>query len=252
MLISELLSGSRKTYGINVVGGVRRDIDEEKVRKTLEALDWVNKEFRNVINVALSVPQVRRRLSGIGVLPRGEARALSVVGPVARGSGLNRDVRRDFPYAAYHRVSFKVPVYSDGDNFARALVRIEEVFESIDILRQLLDTLPKGEIRAESRNVESGKLGIGNVEAPRGELIHVVITGYSGPYRWRVRAPTYQNLPAVPLMIRGVELADAPITIASIDPCFSCTDRAIVIDIGRGSIDYVPIQYLSLRRARVG
>ncbi len=248
MVISELLTGSRKTYGINIVGGVRRDINEEKIKKTLEVLNWVEKEFRSVVETAVSVPQVRKRLSGTGILPRGEARALAVVGPTARGSGLNRDVRKDYPYAAYHSVSFRVPVYSEGDNLARTLVRVDEVIESIEILRQLLDLIPSGDIRVESWDIEPGKLGIGSVEAPRGEVIHVVITGRYGPYRWRVRAPTYQNLPAVPIMLRGVDLADAAVTIASIDPCFSCTDRAIVVDLRRGSIEQVPLRKIVLRK----
>ncbi|HDI02277.1 MAG TPA: hydrogenase large subunit, partial [Ignisphaera sp.] len=248
MVLAELLTGSRKTYGINIVGGVRKDINEEKVKKTLEILDWIKKEFQEVVDTAISVPQVRKRLSGTGILPRGEARALSVIGPTARGSGLARDVRKDYPYAAYPYVSFRVAVYSEGDNLARTLVRVDEIFESIEIIKQLLDRLPRGSIIVEHWDIEPYRIGIGNVEAPRGEVVHMVITGTYTPYRWRVRAPTYQNLPAVPIMLRGVELADAAITIASIDPCFSCTDRAIVIDLVRGDIGTVPMKRLAMKK----
>ncbi len=248
MVLAELLTGSRKTYGINIVGGVRRDIDSDKIKKVLDALRDLEKEYRKLIEVALSVPQVKRRLSGTGILSKQDARALSVVGPTARGSGLKRDVRKDYPYAAYRYISFKIPVYTEGDNAARTMVRIEEVFESISIIRQLLDKLPQGPINVETREFEPHRLGIGSVEAPRGEVIHIIITGMYGPYRWRVRAPTYQNLPSVPIMLRNTELADAPLTIASIDPCFSCTDRAIVINLSRGSIETVPIQKISFRK----
>ncbi|PUA31839.1 MAG: hydrogenase 3 large subunit [Zestosphaera tikiterensis] len=248
MVLSELLTGSRKTYGINLVGGVRKDINKEKIEKTKQTLKEVWKDYKGFAEVLLNVPQVRRRLSGTGVLPGGEARAYSLVGPTARGSGLSRDVRKDYTYGAYHFVSFSIPTYSEGDNLARTLVRIDEVYESINIIEQLLDTIPSGsEIKVNSWEPQPMKLGLGNVEAPRGEVIHLVITGMYGPYRWRVRSPTYQNLQAVPTMLRGVDLADAPITIASIDPCFSCTDRAIKINIKTGKIERVPLIKLSVK-----
>ncbi|MEM4824240.1 MAG: hydrogenase large subunit, partial [Zestosphaera sp.] len=96
------------------------------------------------------------------------------------------------------------------------------------------------------------RLGIGAVEAPRGEVIHVVLTDLYGPYRWRVRAPTYQNLQAVPIMLKGVDLADAPLTIASIDPCFSCTDRAVIINLKSGNVKTLPLGVISRRGRKNG
>ena len=231
MVLAELLTGSRKTYGINLIGGVRKDINRDKIDTVLKTIKWVEDEFRKLVEVITSVPQVVKRASGTGILPRHEARRYSVVGPVARASGLNRDVRKDYPYAAYKYVSFKVPVYTEGDNLARLLVRVDEIFESINIIRQLLDQLPSGPIMAEDIEIPKGKIGVSSVEAPRGEDIHLVITGKGRPYRWRVRAPTYQNIPALKVMLKDAPLADAPLTIASIDPCFSCTDRVIVVDV---------------------
>jgi len=252
MVLAELLTGSRKTYGIDLVGGVKKDIDKDKIPKVKETLSLLKKEFKELVEVAISVPQVKARLTGTGILPRGEARAYSLVGPTVRGSGLARDVRKDYTYAAYHYVSFKVPVYTEGDNLARTLVRVDEVFESISIIEQLIDMLPSGPIRAEKWEPQPMRLGIGAVEAPRGEVVHVVLTDLYGPYRWRVRAPTYQNLQAVPIMLRGVDLADAPLTIASIDPCFSCTDRAIIINLRSGSINTLPIEVISRRVSKDG
>ncbi len=230
MVLAELLTGSRKTYGINLVGGVRKDVNKDKIGKVLDTVKWVEDEFKKLVEVITSVPQIVKRATGTGVLPKRDARAYSVVGPVARASGLNRDVRKDYPYAAYKEVSFKVPVYSEGDNLARLLVRVDEVLESIEIIRQLLDKLPQGPIIAEELEIPEGRIGISSVEAPRGEDVHFIITGRGKPYRWRVRAPTYQNIPALKVMLRDAPLADAPLTIASIDPCFSCTDRVIVVD----------------------
>ncbi|MCX8209387.1 MAG: hypothetical protein N3G79_07090, partial [Sulfolobales archaeon] len=179
--------------------------------------------YAEYVGVLLSVPQLKRRLTGTGVLPKSSARELSVVGPVARASGLRRDTRRDYPYFAYRHASFSVPLYTEGDNYSRLLVRVEEVFESFGIVDQLVDKLPRGSVRAEDVDIPPLKKAVAAVEAPRGENVHFVITGSGRPYRWRVRAPTYQNLPALKVMLRGAPLADAPPTIASIDPCFSCT-----------------------------
>ncbi len=235
MVLAELLTGSRKTYGINLVGGVKKDINMDKINAVLKTINWVEEEFKKLTEVITSVPQIVKRARGTGILSKSDARRLSVVGPVARASGLKRDVRVDYPYAAYKYVSFKVPVYSEGDNLARLLVRIDEIFESIEIIRQLLDQLPQGPLMAEKIEIPEGAIGVSSVEAPRGEDIHFVITGKNNKlYRWRVRAPTYQNIPALKVMLKDAPLADAPLTIASIDPCFSCTDRIQVVDVSSG------------------
>jgi len=126
-------------------------------------------------------------------------------------------------------------VSDEGDVYARIIVRHEEVLESINIIIQLLDNLPKTPLRAEFNYIPEKRTAIGCTEAPRGEDLHFVITGSENKiYRWRPRAPSYNNLASVPLMLRGEKLADAPIIIASIDPCFSCTDHVVVIDIKTG------------------
>jgi len=234
MVLAEYLTGSRKTYGINLIGGVRKDIEVDKIDKTMKTVASVKEEFGKLVEAMLSVPQIKSRASKTGVLSRSEARALSVVGPVARASGLYRDIRKDYPYLAYRRVSFKVPLYTEGDNLARLLVRVDEVFESLEIIKQLVDSLPGGSISVEEYEIPAGRKAVAAIEAPRGEDVHFIITGVGRPYRWRVRAPTYQNIPALRAMLRGAPLADAPLTIASIDPCFSCTDRVVVYDVGSG------------------
>ena len=175
--------------------------------------------------------ELTARIKDVGILSKADARKLSVVGPTARGSGLKRDVRVDHPYFAYGKVSFKIPVYSEGDVWARLMVRVEELFSSADIIEQALERIPSGDLMAERVEIPVGVKGLGATEAPRGENIHFLITGAENKiYRWKVRAPTYNNLPSVPIMLRDESLADAPIIIASIDPCFSCTDRMVIID----------------------
>ncbi|MEM4664494.1 MAG: NADH-quinone oxidoreductase subunit C [Sulfolobales archaeon] len=242
MVLAEYLTGSRKTYGINLIGGVRKDINTEKIDKVLKTITDLRKEFTELVKAMLAVPQIKSRASGTGVLTKAEARALSVVGPVARASGLYRDVRKDYPYLAYKRVSFKVPLYTEGDNLARLLVRVDEVFESIEIIKQLIDMLPGGSVVVEEYDIPPGRRAVAAIEAPRGEDAHFIITGVGRPYRWRVRAPTYQNIPALRAMLRGTPLADAPLTIASIDPCFSCTDRVTVLDVRSGRKSFIRLK----------
>lgn len=228
MELAELLTGSRKTYGINIPGGVRRDILEPYIDRAKKVIKLVEDEFK-VLRDKLLVPEVKVRLKEIGYLPKEDARKLAVLGPTMRGSGIARDVRKDQPYCAYRDLDFRIAVYDEGDNLSRTLVRIDEILESINIVKQILDNLPSGPIRTEFEP-KPYRIGVGAAEAPRGEVFHLLITGERNRlYRWRVRAPTYNNIPALKIMLRGVPLADAPITIASIDPCFSCTDRCILI-----------------------
>ncbi len=142
-------------------------------------------------------------------------------------------MRRDHPYAAYDRLEFQVITAEGGDVWSRVLVRMKEVFESIHLIRQCLDKMEPGPIQvAIGDELPAGRLGMSSVEAPRGESHHFVITGENNrPRRWRVRAPTYQNLQGVPAMIKDQQLADMTITLGSIDPCFSCTDRLETIDL---------------------
>lgn len=234
MDLAEILTGNRKNYGLNLVGGVRRDIDSKKIDFCLKTLDYVENKLRRILNKMLGLKEIVSRTKGVGFLSRDEARKLSVVGPVARASGVETDVRKYHPYAAYGEIEFKVPVYDEGDVYSRALVRYDEVFESINMLKQLLKNIPKGNVMADSIEIPEYRKGLGLTEAPRGENVHLVITGRDNKiYRWRPRAPSYNNIPSTLVMLKGENLADAPAIIASIDPCFSCTDHVVVIDIER-------------------
>ena len=170
---------------------------------------------------------------------------------MARAAGVDIDCRRDHPYAAYDRVAFEVITAADGDVWSRLVVRAREVFESIKIIRQCLDKMESGPIQLEIKDeLPVGRLGLSSVEAPRGECHHFVITGEGNrPRRWRVRAPTYQNLQGVPMMIKDQQLADMTITLGSIDPCFSCTDRLETIDLKSGAVKVWSPEELAALRA---
>lgn len=165
-------------------------------------------------------------MKDIGTLSRTDALNLSVVGPVARGSGVDIDVRKDHPYAAYGEIPFKEIVYPDGDTWARMNVRLDEVEESINIIDYVLDHLPSGPIRVDvPRSVPAGE-SVCVVEAPRGELFYYVKSnGTDMPDRVKIRTPTFANIPAFLKTAIGESIADIPSNFVSLDPCFSCTDR---------------------------
>jgi Ni,Fe-hydrogenase III large subunit/Ni,Fe-hydrogenase III component G len=236
MWFGEKLTGNRKTYGMIVVGGVRRDITPELADELRGVLTNIEKELMTIKNAIIGDTAIHRRTKGVGCITKEETMLWSLVGPVARARGVDIDARRDHPYAAYDEVKFDVPVLDSCDVWATVVVRILETFESIRIIRQALDKMPAGPIMAEfSEDVPPLRHAISAVEAPRGEVVHYLITGEENrPERWRVRAPTYPNLQGVPLMLLGNQFADLPIIIGSIDPCFSCTDRVIKVDMRSG------------------
>jgi NADH-quinone oxidoreductase subunit D len=165
-------------------------------------------------------------MEGVGVLSKEDAKKFCVVGPVARASGLEIDVRKDAPYEAYNEIPFKEIVYSEGDTWARMNVRMDEVEESINIIEYALDHLPEGPIKTAVPRVVTDGEAISAIEAPRGELFYYVKSnGTANPDRVKVRTPTYANLPSFLKTAIGQNLADCPVNFVSLDPCFSCTDR---------------------------
>ena len=238
MKIAEILSGARKTYGMNIIGGVRRDVTRDRLLKAMSVLKELRRDYSKVINVVLDNGILRRRCEGVGVLPPKVARALSPVGPTARGSGLRRDTRYDHPYAAYKYYGVKPVVESGCDVYSRIMVRAREIIDSIDLIEHMLDSLPQGPVMFQGR-VELGDYvrGLGYVEAPRGENVHfVILKRDSRVHRWRVRASTYNNWPVLPFMARGYTLQDFPVILASIDPCYSCTERILIVDTRSNSV----------------
>jgi Ni,Fe-hydrogenase III large subunit len=228
MDILQAISGNRVNYSMNRVGGVNRDIeDPAAILKMVEALEKAM--VKTVIPIFTTSHTALSRCNGVGVLTLEKALECAVVGPIARASGIPQDIRKAAPYAAYAELDFDVPVQQSGDVKARLLVRALEIMESCKILRQALQKLPPGEIdTGDDRKIRfTTGTSLSRVEAPRGEVVYSVSfkEGQRNPARVHVRTPTYATMPAIRWMVQGARLADTPLIQASIDPCYSCTDR---------------------------
>ena len=240
----EMLTGNRINYGMYMVGGVRRDIAEEHIPQIRKTLQYYKDTYQTLEDVFLKDPSIALRTKNVGIMTYEDALHLASVGPTARASGVKKDVRQDQPYSTYADMDIKAitpDIYSgeiNGDVFDRIIVRILEVFQSVQIIEHCIDNLPDGEILSEPKIIKLlGVLkkakgeGVGRHEAPRGEVIHYVKLNESeNPEVWRARAPTYNNLMSWLPMLQRQEVADIPIVVASIDPCIGCMDRVTLVD----------------------
>ena len=246
MDLTEYLTGNRNSKAMYQIGGVRRDITEEQFPQIRKTLDYYQTIFNQLKTVFLDDRTIRMRTKNVGILKKEDALKLLACGPTGRASGVTKDVRQDQAYGAYADMDINA-ITPDvltgtvvGDIYDRIVVRLLEVKQSIEIIERCLDEIPPGAILAEPKMAKvlntlkkaEGE-GVGRHEAPRGECIHYVRleSGRETLAVWRIRAPTYVNLMAVPTMLKGAQLADVPIVFASIDPCISCTNRAIVVDL---------------------
>lgn len=222
--------GNRVNYGINTPGGVRRDMDAALEASIRRMADELEARVSYYTELALTDTTLAARLGNIGVLTKEEVLKFGATGPVARSAGVSDDVRVVEPYAAYGELSVNVPLDDHCDVFGRTVVRVLELAESIRLIRACLDGLPEGPIAVNfPRKVPAGEV-ISRTEAPRGQDIHYIrANGSDMPDRIRVRAPSEANWHGMRKMLAGNYLADLPIIVAAIDPCYSCTDRAIVV-----------------------
>lgn len=250
MWLCEKLTGNRKTYANNIIGGIRRDIPADAFDDIIRVVNEIEREWKALYDAVPGDTTLLARLKGTGVLPKEMAIEHGAVGPTARGSGIAIDARIDYPYAAYDRFEFEKVVEDGCDNLARTMVRMRETLVSCELIRNALAEMPDGPVSTTiEENIPAGREALSVVEAPRGEAFHWALTGENNrPERWRVRAPSYANLQVVPDMITGDEIADVPIDIASFDPCYSCTDRMEVLDGRTGQIEIVNGRELSARK----
>ncbi|MCQ2558065.1 MAG: NADH dehydrogenase subunit, partial [Oscillospiraceae bacterium] len=227
MDLLEKMTGNRVNYAMVTIGGARRDVSDDLRRELLEACDKLKAPLDRITEIALTDKTIAMRTKGVGVLTNEVALKMGAIGPHARASGVNVDVRRDSPYSSYDDFDFDIPVQQSGDVFARVVIRALECYESIKIIRQALEMLPEGPINLGNKLV---KIAEGQTvcrhEAPRGQLSHMVVgNGSMNNARVSIHVPSYKNTPTIPAMLRGNSVADAGLIIASIDPCFSCLDR---------------------------
>ncbi|MFA5042756.1 MAG: nickel-dependent hydrogenase large subunit [Kiritimatiellia bacterium] len=222
------LTGNRVNYGINTIGGVRRDISREHLADLLKTMDVLEERTKYYIEVASQEITLIKRLSGVGYISHEDAVKLGAIGPTGRASNVDTDVRRDDPYLAYKDLDFKVVTDNHNDVYGRTLVRVGELMQSYSMIRQLVAKIPDGPITVKApRKIPAGE-AFSRYEAPRGEDVHYVkANGTDKAERVKIRAPTLANLQSVAKMMENNRLADVPIIIAAIDPCFSCTDRMI-------------------------
>jgi ech hydrogenase subunit E len=233
MDLLERLSGNRVNYSVNVLGGVKFDVDEEQADAILEGLDFLEKRLHHYLHVVTTDESFLLRTKGIGVMTQEQAERLGTVGPTARASGVSRDVRLDSPYAAYSNFPVNIVIETEGDLLARFVVRIKELFESLRVIREILAKLPEGDLTTRmARKVPEGET-VSCAEAPRGELFYFIKSrGGDKPDRVKVRTPTLSNWGAVLSTVVGYQLADVPMILAGVDPCFSCNDRMVSIRTG--------------------
>jgi NADH-quinone oxidoreductase subunit D len=224
--IMEELSGGRVTHAVNVIGGVRIEIEEPQFHSYVARLYALEQEVERFLEVVEHERSLRARTQGVGHLSAQEVRSFCAVGPVARASGVDIDLRRDAPYAAYDCVHLNVVVRQEGDVWARTLVRLLETIESLRLCRQLLVALPDGPTAVRApRRVPEGEV-VSRVEAPRGELVYYVRgDGSDRPARVKIRTPSLTSLITLPQQISGVTTADVTVVMSGVDLCIACADR---------------------------
>jgi Ni,Fe-hydrogenase III large subunit len=224
--LNETLSGSRVLRAMVTVGGVRRDWQADQIEAITRTLKTVEHEFRDLVAIIQSSDSTRDRLEHTGVLRPDKAATLGIVGVAGRASGVDRDIRRDHPYEAYSQLPFKIPVYRVGDVRHRMQVRIDEVSESIQMIRAAVALLPEGPHRAPTKPIPPGRNAMSAVEGSRGEIIHWVRTGDGNCLeRCKIKDPSINNWPAVVEAAEGNIIADFPVINKSFNLSYSGTDR---------------------------
>ena len=249
----EMITGLRMNHNYIRPGGVAADLPDGWRDAVLAFIDSVPPSLDEYDVLLTGQPIYRERLQGVGVITAQEAIALGATGPILRSTGVPWDLRRDLPYLRYEDVEFDVVVGSYGDCFDRYAIRLNEIRESIRIIRQILDLMPPGDYRIQDKKVtpppraridesmealihhfkiftEGFKVPEGEaycaIESPRGELgCYLVSDGSSKPYRMHIRGPSFVNLQTLPHMMRGGLIADAVAIISSVDPIMGEVDR---------------------------
>ncbi|MCP3857046.1 MAG: NADH-quinone oxidoreductase subunit D [Actinomycetia bacterium] len=249
----EKVTGLRMNHNYIRPGGVAADLPDGWRDDVMRLLEMIPPRLDEYDILMTGQPIWRERLQGVGVINADEAIALSATGPILRSTGVAWDLRRDDPYLAYDEVEFDVVVGNYGDSFDRFAIRLNEIRESIRIVHQILELMPKGDFRVQDKKVtpppraridesmealihhfkiftEGFKVPAGEsyvaVESPRGELgCYMVSDGGSHPYRMHVRGPSFVNLQTLPHMMAGGLLADAVAIISSVDPIMGEVDR---------------------------
>ena len=225
--IFEQTTGGRVILSVTKVGGVARDMDAAMLKHIQEVLQGLRADYKKIMDTFLTDSSVKNRLVGVGYLSKEQAEDLCVVGPFARASAVNYDVRM-FGHGAYGDLADFAPITStDGDCYGRGVVRAKEVLQSIDIINELIAKIPDGDIAVPVKgSPKTGAMAASVLEQPRGECYYYA-QGNGTKYleRMRMRTPTSQNIAGMVAALKGCDLADVSNIILTIDPCISCTER---------------------------
>jgi len=220
----EATTGGRVIFGSCKIGGVRRDINEEAMGGVSKELVEIEKMSSEITSIFEKDSSVKKRTVGVGVITKEDAYLLGAVGPVLRASGNVSDMRM-LGYGAYGQLQFQPVVETAGDCYARTQVRCREVHQSFGLIRQAIERIPAGPIDVKVTGTPTGEFSA-RLEQPRGEVFHYVKgNGTKFLERYRVRTPTFANVPPLVHMLAGCQLADVPVIVLTIDPCISCTER---------------------------
>ncbi len=211
--LADMASGQRITHAYLVPGGVRSDIPSEFKTKAFEFMDYFEKRLNEYDKIFYNNPLFRERSEGIGILSRQDAIDFGTTGSVIRASGVNYDVRKKEPYEIYDKMDFEVPTMNSGDSFARSILPIYDLRQSIQIIRQCLKDIPEGSFRSKLPPTPKGPAGESyrRVESGRGALGHYIVSdGSPKAYRHKISAPSFRNLLVLPYLLKGARLADLP------------------------------------------
>lgn len=230
MDLLENLTGNRVNYSANVPGGVKFDVTPELADEIRRGIDFLEERTHHYLRVVTTDEAFLARTRNVGTMTTEQAQLLGAVGPTARASGVDRDIRIDAPYASYPQFPVKIVTDSGGDLAARFKVRVTELFESYRVIREILDNPPESELTVKvPRRIPAGEV-ISRTEAPRGELFYYIKSnGTDKPERLKVRTPSLCNWGTVSTVAVGHKLADMPMLLTGIDPCFSCNDRMVQV-----------------------
>lgn len=227
----EEITGNRVIYGINEVGGVRRDLTPEIISTSLGHLQTLENQIAMYEKMVTSDETLQIRFRGVGKLSKEEALKYGTVGPTARASGVDYDIRKDDPYLAYQELPWNVVTDTHGDVYGRTLVRMGEMQESLKIARFCFENLPEGPISVKAPKTAPKADILSRYEAPRGELVHFIRTNNTDRVeRLDIRTPTLANWTSVAISLVNHNIADIPVVIAAIDPCISCTSRLTILN----------------------
>jgi len=226
MQLNDRLTGSRFLRGALCLGGVARDVDQRRLDETVDELNRIEQDFSELEAIILANASLTDRLETTGVLTERIAWDHGVIGVVGRASGLDQDVRRDRPFAAYDEVPVRVALYRYGDVRARLRVRMDEIHESVRLIREIARLIPPGTLAAESSDPPAaGDWAVSAVEGWRGEILCFVMGGEGGQiHRCKVRDPSFVNWPAIQWAVTGNIIPDFPLINKSFNLSYAGND----------------------------